>query len=199
VLSMRAFILILALGTVLAGCAAMLVPLTSDPDKKLGYAYTLFDQLQRPLPAEHLIREAIAIYQEKNDELKLAEAYRIYGGFFRSGSIDTWHKHYEKRGFEESGATYAKRYDKSIEYFEKAATIFEKNKKYDDLTNVYLNMGLTYEYANQPEKACEQYSKSAISNQQYMRNNPGASVNLPKGFNSYEAYVVSIKERLKCS
>jgi len=45
----------------LTGCAAMLIPKTSDPAKKLGYAYQLFDQQHRPLPAEELIRESIEI------------------------------------------------------------------------------------------------------------------------------------------
>lgn len=174
-------------------------PETTDPDKKVGYAYMLFDQQQRPLPAERLIREAIAIYEERNNELGLAEAYRAYGFFFRSGAVEKWQKHYESNAFMEAGTTYANRYDKSIEYFDKSAAILEKHKKYDALTNVYLNMGFTYEFAKQSEKACAQYNKSAISNREHMKNTPGASLTLPQGFTSYDAYVTSIKEKLKCA
>jgi tetratricopeptide (TPR) repeat protein len=198
-LTHRALIPIIVLSIILAGCAAMGVPETSDPDKKIEYSYILFDQQQRPLPAERLIREAITIYKEIDNDLGLAEAYRAYGFFFRSPSIKKWQKHYETNAFMENGATYANRYDKSIEFFEKAVDILKKHKEYDTLTNVYLNMGFTYEFANLPENACEQYKMSATSNQQYMVNNPGGRLSVPKGFSSFEAYVSAIRERLKCT
>ena len=198
VLILRGFISIVFIGIALAGCAAMGVPETSDPDKKVGHAYMLFDQQQRPLPAERLIREAITLYQEKNNALGLAEAYRAYGFFFRSSAIEKLHKHYELNGFMENEATYANRYDKSIEYFERSAAILEEHQKNDTLTNVHLNMGFTHELAKQPEKACAEYSKSIVSNQMHSKNNPNASLTLPQGFSSYEAYVNSIMERLKC-
>lgn len=188
----------LILGVIFLGCAAMGVPATSDPDKKIGDAYMLFDRQQRPLPAERLIREAIEIYQEKNNDLGLAEAYRAYGFFFRSGALAKWHKHYESDGFMEEGATYANRHEKSIEYFEKSAAIFEKHHKNDALTNVHLNMGFTYEFANQPEKACDEYKKSLVSNQLHIKENPGVTFTLPEGFSSYEAYVTPMMDRLKC-
>jgi len=182
----------------LSGCAAMFVPATSDPDKKIGYAYMLFDEQQRPLPAERLIREAIALYQEKNNDLGLAEAYRTYGFFFRSSSIEKWHKYYESNGFMEDGATYANRYDKSISYFEKSVAILEKHHKNDALTNVHLNRGFTYEFAKQPEKACDEYMRSLVSHQRHVKENPGVTYTLPKGVSSYGAYVNLFLERLKC-
>ena len=185
--------------TILAGCAAMGVVETNDPAVKIKDAYALFDQLLRPLPAERLIREAITIYQSKSDDLGLAEAYSAYGFFFRSAAIEKWHKTYESAGFIETGATFANRYDKSIECFEKSAAIFEKHQKFAELTNIYLNMGFTYEFANQPEKACEQYKKSAISHQRQIKDHPDARVTLPQGFSSYDAYVAAILERLKCA
>jgi len=190
--------LTLVISVVLSGCAAMGVPATSDPDKKIRYAYVLFDEQQRPLPAERLIREAIVLYLEKNNDLGLAEAYRAYGFFYRSAALEKWHKHYKANGFLEAGATYANRYEKSIAYFEKSAAILKKYNKNDSLTNIHLNMGFTYEFSNQLEKACDEYKKSIISNQRHMKENPGATLTLPKGFSSYEAYVNPFLERLKC-
>ena len=60
-------------------------------------------------------------------------------------------------------------------------------------------MGFTYEFANQPEKACEQYKKSVMNNQRQIKDHPNAPVTLPQGFSSYEAYVTAILERLKCA
>lgn len=181
------------------GCAAMLVPETNDPQKKIQDAYMLFDQQQRPLPAERLIRESLEIYKRENNELGLAEAYRSYGFFFRSPSIEKWHKHYETSGFLDKSATFNTRYDKSIEYFENSAQLFEKNKKYDMLTNVYLNMGFTYEFANKPDKACELYKRSLDPSKKFTENNPGKSISLPKGFSgTYEDYIDGFLKRLKC-
>jgi len=176
----------------------MLGMATTNPDQRMRDAYMLFDQQDRPLPAERLIREATARYQARNDELGLAEAYRAYGFFFRSAAVEKWQGFYEANGFYERGATFANRHEKSIEYFEKSAAIFEKYGKHDRLANVYLNMGFTYEFANQPEKACDEYKKGLTSNQRYMKENPGTTVTLPKGFSSYEAYINPIMQRLRC-
>jgi tetratricopeptide (TPR) repeat protein len=199
VLNLKAFASALFLGVVMSGCAAMGVPETTDADKKIRQAYMLFDEQQRPLPAERLIREAIGIYQDKNNELGLAEAYRAYGFFFRSTALEKWHNYYESNGFMEEGATFANRHAKSIAYFEKSAVILEKHNKHAALTNVRLNMGFTYEFASQPQKACEEYKKSIISNRRHMKENPGATLSLPKGFTSYEEYVNPFLERLKCA
>ena len=195
----RAFVASMLIGFVLPGCAAMFVPATSDPDQKIRDAAMLYDQQQRPLPAERLIREAIEIYRERKNDLGLAEAYRNYGFFFRSSAVKKLHKHYQSNGFMEKDATYETRYEKSISYFEKSATILEKYQKHDVLSNIYLNMGFTYEFANQPEKACDEYKKTLMSNQRNLKVNPEAKASLPEGYSTFEAYVTAIMERLKCA
>ncbi len=171
------------------GCAAMLVMATTNPDQKVRDAYMLFDQQYRPLPAERLIREAIARYQTRNDELGLAEAYRVYGFFFRSAALEKWQKFYESQGFYETNATFSNRYEKSIEYFEKSAALFEKHGTYDKLANVYLNMGFTYEFANQKSQACSAYKKSLIASDRFMKDHPGDLLNLPEGYSTYKEYI----------
>ena len=183
----------------LSGCAAALVPATSDPNKKIDYAYMLFDEQQRPLPAERLIREAIEAYGQQNNEIGLAEAYRAYGFFFRSSAVEKGRKIYEENGFLDKSATYSNRYQKSIEYFERSAKLFAKNNMYDNLTNIYLNMGFTYEFAKQDGKACEAYQRSLVANSKFMEGNPGTPVALPKGFvGTYEDYVTGFLKRLGC-
>ncbi|MEW6521485.1 MAG: hypothetical protein AB1461_18975 [Thermodesulfobacteriota bacterium] len=183
----------------LSACAAALIPATSDPQKKIGYAYMLFDEQQRPLPAERLIREAIEAYKQQNDELGLAEGYRAYGFFFRSPAIEKWRKIYEEHGFLDKSATYFNRYDESIEYFEHSARLFEKNDKYDSLTNIYLNMGFTYEFAKKNDKACEAYRTSLVASSKFKESNPSTSITLPKGFvGTYEDYINGLLKRLEC-
>jgi len=184
--------------TLIGGCAAMLVPETNDPAQKLRDAYMLFDKQKRPLPAERLIRESIDIYKKSNDELGLAEAYKAYGYFFRSGAVEKYHKHYNAKGFIETSASYNTRHDKSIEYFDKAKEIYLKNSKYGDVTNIYLNMGFTYEFANNNEKACESYKKSLNSNIKHLEMIPEAPIVLPSGFKSYEEYINGFNKRLGC-
>lgn len=182
----------------LSGCAAYGVPATSDPWQKLKYAVDLFDHRGRPLPAERLIREAVTIFHERNDEMSLAHAYRTYGFFFRSQSIDRWQHHYKTNGFIEPGATYDTRYDKSIEYFGKAATIFQAHQDDGWLSNVYFNMGLTYVAAKRSDRACEAIAKASDSHKRYLAEHPGIVVDLPYGYHSFEEYLQSLREKIPC-
>lgn len=183
---------------ILIGCAAVGVPQTNDPAKKIGYAYQLFDKQQRPLPAEKLIREAIDIFKTQNNSYGLSEAYRAYGFFFRSAAVEKYQKHYKANGFMEPGATFENRYKYSIKYFEKAGAINLGNNEYDKLTNIYLNMAFTYEFAKNNLKACEYYKKSLSSNKKYEEENPDSTMNLPEGFSSYEEYVSKQMDRVNC-
>ena len=197
--SLRTLFATTFLVAVLSGCAAMLVPETSDPDNKIEYAYMLFDEQQRPLPAEQLIKESIETFKQENDEMGLAEAYRAYGFFFRSKAVEKWREHYEANGFLDKTATYSNRYDKSIENFDNSAQLFAKNNNYDKLTNVYMNMGFTYEFDNKNAKACEAYKKSLEANNMFLKDNPGSSLVLPDGFiGTYEDYINGFLERLEC-
>jgi tetratricopeptide (TPR) repeat protein len=184
----------------LTGCAGVGVIATSDPAAKLNDAGDLFDRQDRPLIAERLIREAIDTYQSNKDQLGLAEAYRTYGFFFRSPSIEgKWNKYYRENGFLDKSATFDSRYTKSIEYFEKARTIFADNKRFDALTNVDLNMGFTYVAMGNSPAACQAFDKSAESNRENLRQNPTAKPALPKGFSSYEAFVADRKKQYGCT
>ncbi|SMM99413.1 hypothetical protein SPONL_561 [uncultured Candidatus Thioglobus sp.] len=197
--NLKTIISISLISILLSGCAAMGVHSTNDPDQKINDAYMLFDEQQRPLPAERLIREAITIYKANNNMLGLAEAYRAYGFFFRSGVIGgKYHKHYKERGFMEKNATYTNRYEKSIEYFKKSAEIYKQNSALDKLTNIYLNMGFTYEFAGLPNKACKEYKRSIVVSQTFARQNPNIKLILPKGYDTHKEYMKPFLDRLIC-
>lgn len=184
----------------LSGCAGFGIVATSDPAAKLNDAGDLFGRQDRPLPAERLIREAIEIYQEQKDQLGLAEAYRTYGFFFRSPSIEgKWNKHYRENGFLDKAATFETRYAKSIEYFEKARSTYAENKRFDALTNVDLNMGFTYVAMGNRDAACQAFDRSVESYRENSRQTAGARPVVPRGFASYEEFVADRKKRYGCT
>ncbi len=186
------------LGT--SGCAGFGIVATSDPAAKLSDAEDLFDRQDRPLPAERLIREAIDIYQEKNDQVGLAGAYRTYGFFFRSPSVEgKWNKIYRANGFLDKSATFETRYAKSIEYFEKARAIYAENKRFDRLTNVDLNMGFSYAGMGNKDAACNAFDRSLESYRENLRQTPGARPIVPRGFASYEEFLADVKKRYACT
>lgn len=180
----------------LVGCAGIGVFESSDPKVKLSDATYLFDKYDRPLIAERLIREAIEICQSKADQPCLADAYRTYGFFFRSPSIEgKWNKFFRENGFLDKSATFGDRYAKSIEYFEKAREIYARLERFDALTNVYLNMGFSYEFMGEPKLAYRAYDESSASNRENLRRNPDAHVELPKGFATVDDYLAPHRKR----
>src|SRR3989338_648543 len=98
----------------ITGCAAVGVPHTSNPDKKLRYAESLFNNEDRPLPAQDLIMEAIDKYKTNGDDVGLANAYRTYAFFLQSPAVGRW----SKMSFEDKTVTHENRFGKSVEYWE---------------------------------------------------------------------------------
>jgi len=184
----------------LSGCAAMLVPSTNDPDQKIGWATVLLEEQRRPLPAEKLIIEAIQLYKEQNNEKGLAEAYRTYGFFFRSAVVgeSPWRRSYEKYGFLDKTVKFESRYSKSIEYFMLADNIFERLGLLDRRSNLYFNMGMTYELAKDLPSACEAYSESLKLNAAALQKNPTMIILLPAPYKTYAEALEPYQKRAQC-
>jgi len=195
---LRFLVTALLLMGVIGACAAMGVPATSDPARKLGDAYELIQYQGRPLPAERLIRESIVIYEKNNDEMGLAAAYRMNGIFFASAAVERLKKTYEGHGFLEKSASFETRYDKSIEFLNKAESIVLKHNDYNKLSNIYLNKGIAYEAAGKNENACKAYQTSLDNNRRYKAENPEAELMLPNGYENYDQYIVDNTKRLGC-
>ena|SRR2546422_6549307 len=184
----------------LVGCAGFGIVATPDPRIKLQDAWDLFDRQDRPLPAERLIRQAIDIYQENNDQLGLAEAYKYYGLFFQSRAIEgKWNKFYRENGFLDKAATFDSRLAKSIEYLEMARKIFTEHNRFDALTNVTLNIGEAYFHMGDWQSACKAYDRSLENNRENLRRNPDAKVVLPAGFPTYADFLAPRKRMAECS
>jgi hypothetical protein len=184
--------------SILAGCAAVSVPTDSDPAEKLRIAQALYTQEQRPVPAENQIQEAIEIYAQQQNTLGLAEAYRQYGLFFRSESVKKAEQYFRNNGFIERSANFDTRYSKSIEYFEKARDIYTEQKKFDALTNLYLNMGFTYQLMQNREAACPVFDQMIASYGEHLKARPTEILYAPAGYANLERYMADIKKKGGC-
>lgn len=182
----------------LSGCAAMLVPETSNPAEKLAWAKELIDKQNRPLPAEKLIVESIDIYKMRQDESGLAQAYRMYGLFYKSGVLIQWQKHFREYGFIDKSATYENRLNKAIEYFDKSRELLQKNGDVSSITNIYLQMAFTYQLMGNKDAACDAYDLSLKSEQAISKSNPELVTVIPKEFKSFEHGISIYKGRLGC-
>jgi len=181
------------------GCSAAMVPYTRDPQKKLANAKDLFEYQDRPLPAERFIREAIDDFKKANDDIGLADAYRLYGFFFQSEAVGRWGSHYRRQGFLDKSATFEGRKNKTLEYFEEARALYSDHHVYDRLSNVDLHMGFAYERVGQRLPACKAYDRALEDYKNNTEANPGAKPTIPDGFSSFTDFLNAQKRRAKCS
>lgn len=193
---------ILCLQLLLVGCAAMGVVESSDPQVKLNDAEYLYRNYDRPLPAEKLIFEAIEIYQKQGNSRGLGNAHRAYGDLLLSGSMAKWGK---KMHYHDKSVTYDNRIAKSSEYFTKALEYYQASEKqpleakqFDNLTNLYFNMGWSYFRLNELKKSCSFYDKSLEAYAENIRRDPTAKPIAPSNFASYPDLVASEKKRASC-
>jgi hypothetical protein len=183
----------------LAGCAGVGVVATSDPTRKLQDAEVLFGSEDRPLIAERLIREALEISEQQQDEFGVANAYRTYGFFFRSPSVSGhWGEYYRKSGFLESSVAWEDRFSGSIQFFQKAVEIYDRLGRYDASTNINLNMGFTYFIMHDKSNGCQAFTKSLDSYHANLKVNPAAKPQAPPGYSSFEEYVRYLETQQKC-
>lgn len=171
------------------GCAAMFVPATSDPDKKLDYAFDLIQHQKRPLPAEKLIRESIDISKSTNDEKTLMKAFWTYGVFFSSKAVGELKGLYAKDGFLEKSVKFSDRFEGAITYYEKAELIAKKLNDTNYLAIIMSNKAESYLSNGSLDKACTAFRTSLDLNKEYHLSNPDLQFYLPGiGFRDFEEY-----------
>jgi len=184
----------------LAGCAGVGVVASSDPETKLSDASQLLTQQDRPLLAERLIREAMASYQGTGNAQGLGHAYRQYAEFLESPQVAA-EPYYRQMRFQDATVTYDNRLAKSAEYYSMAIAqyqiaekLYRAASRFDQLTNVYYNMALSYERLNDAVHACGFYEKALGAYKQNIQSNPTAK---PRG--NVENTLASAKQKLRCA
>ncbi|MES1982642.1 MAG: hypothetical protein V4443_09205 [Pseudomonadota bacterium] len=174
---------------VLVGCAGVGVVASSDPLRKLTDAEYLYTRQDRPLIAERLIREAMVIYQERDDPHGLGNAYRGYADLLLSPSVTgKWQKFYREHGFQDKSVTFENRKDKASEYYLKALEFYARAEsrlreanRFDALTNVYLNMAWSWHRLDDRAKSCAFYDKALEAYTENIKRNPEAKPYSPVG------------------
>lgn len=146
----------------LAACAAVGVPYTNDPASKLNQATALFDGEGRPFPAERLIVDAIGDYERASDKVGLANAYRVYGLFFRSRVLgrEPYASHYRDNGFLDKEARFDQRYERAMHYLALSEGLYRNIDKKDMLSNIYYHMGDASILQGNQISACQYYDRS---------------------------------------
>lgn len=180
---------LLSVAILSAACAGVGVVATSDPLRKLNDAEYLFEQQDRPLIAERLITEAMAIYQEQGDWHGLGNAHREYADLLLSPSVSgKWAKFYRENGFQDRTVTYENRiakaseyYGQAVEYYSRAVNPLREANRYDQLTNVYFNMAYSYYKLDDRANACRVYDKTLDAYNENIRRTPGAKPFSPSG------------------
>lgn len=146
----------LAVLLILTGCAGVGLVATSDPKEKLRQAdYLMMND--RPALAELTIRDAMAIFREKNDELGMADAYHAYGNLYKGESYHgKWASFFKKEG------TYDSTFMKSIDNFNKAMALFEKHSDESGVIKCLVGIGNAYGLRNEEEKECSFYNQALL-------------------------------------
>ena len=187
---------------VLLGCETMQVnsdkPLnTSAP--KLQIASELFNSRDEPAKAEELIREEIERYRDDKNQLGLAEAYRQYGLLLRSNAVEKFESYYREKGFEDKSIKYDQRYEKAIEYFDKAKEIFEDYGRIDTASNLYISLAKTYDLMNRRKEACTSFAMGLEKYQAYKKLNPEALELRSEEMQRYEEYIGILMQQAGCT
>ena len=181
----------------LTGCAGFGIVATSDPDVKLEDALVLFGQYNRPLPAERLIREAIAIYEERKDQAGLGKAYQTYGIFFGSRCVTNWQHVYRRDGFLDRTVKFEDRFAKAVEYLERSLPLLREAELFDGLTGTYYHLGFALNATGQHDRGCAALDASLEAYHENMARNPTAK-RYTGGSASVPARIAEAKQQLRC-
>ncbi len=181
----------------LSGCAGIMTKSTHSTAEKLRNAEELYEQQNRPVFAERQIYEVLNTARSNNDQLGMAEAYRAYAFFLRSDTLANWRQHFRQEGFLDPAVSFETRYEKSIDYLEKARVIFQQHRRYDALTIVNLNIGFTFEVLGNLDAACHAFDRSLHNNRVSLEED-AMKISLPKGYATYEDFLAPHRKRAQC-
>jgi tetratricopeptide (TPR) repeat protein len=183
----------------LVGCATLFRSAPEDPSEKLRAATELFSSKDEPIEAEELLRDVVEVYEKNQDQLGLAEAYRQLGLFYRSNAVKKFEKYYLKEGFLDKSVKFSTRYEKAIEYFNKAKDIFVAGKQYAVLSSLQLSLAKTYDLMNQHENACTAFDRGLENHLAFKKTAAPDALELrAEELANYEEYLGLMKKQAGC-
>ena len=139
----------------------------------------------RWIPAERYVREALAIFKERNDKQGIADAYIAYGQYYKYGGWCKFEKDFCPKGSISR--------PKSIEYFKKAAVIFKNLNSNFGEARAYFGLASAYGGGGQFAESCKTFDKALIA----YKKGKGKEKPFPfnRNFNSFEEMVNAFKEK----
>jgi len=194
----RTFQLLLAT-SVLQGCAAALVPETSDPRTKLMQAREM-RRTDRPIAEERLIREAMELSVQQNDLVRLGEAQHAYAEFVRSPGFynpffSAQRAKLGEAGVDGESGRYLREAEKT--YLSAEASLESKGDLFA-LSNLWWRISTVYWALGETARTCDAMSKSLDLHEKGQQRDPAMKVQLPAGFKSYNDWIASNRIRAGC-
>lgn len=196
-------IVALFVAALLFGCAGAGIVETDDPNTKLSQAQQLTNS-GRAAQARRQLDEAIATFQANGDDLGLARSYRQYAILAELGGTDPGvvllRTPVQNRIPTQADTELAK------QYLQQAAELLTKQKKYDELSNIYLRLGGASEFlvrnyglADKRAEACAYYDRSLQAHRDAEIQQPGLVVSLPRGVRSFSEFIARVKSEVGCA
>lgn len=176
---------------VLAGCSAALVPMSFDPETKLSQARELVS-LDRPIPAERLITEAINIYKEKQNSKGLGDSYFQYGLLLVSPAYRKYENFWRDVGkYDPSPAT-------AINYLEESLKFYSEASDPEGQRAASFQLGRLYAMSGEVQKACDAYDKSSEYHKAARLKFPSHDFYVAPGTQTWEGTVSLFKKQAGC-
>ena len=171
--------------------------LFQSAEEKLKVAEVMYEERDRPLRAQVLLDEARRIYEKDGDILGIAHVNRAYAYFFKSKAVERW----SKMEFDDKTVNHSNRFQKAIEYLEKALNVYEEKDLYAYASNVHFNMAVIYsDKLNNNEMACRHLEDSLRNHIKYNESNLNeGKVELLRGYDSFQEIIDKAKIEANCN
>ena len=172
---------------ILQGCSAALVPYTSDPDKKLSYAYSLMNQ-DRVHPAERLGMESLKEFSELNNEFGMAESHVFLASLYKQYANASNPK------FHENFPDYDPKNGKAILHANKAIGLFSKLNQLTQVSKAQFVLANFYLGQDSKNRGCKLYDASIMNYKKGIALDPntGFAINNPN-FKNFPEMVARFK------
>lgn len=189
------FVCHLMLASVLWGCSAALVPYAGTVPAKLDAANSLL-QMNRPLPAERLMVEAVDLAKKEQDTAGLADAYVQYGRFFLSPAVKGYARSYRQDGFMDKEAIFDRRAERARYYLELARET-RRAGGIPEYGQVDFWISAAYHQEGDKANTCLALRRSLETHAQAQAARP-SQVEVLEGYATWEAFIAAFQKDAGC-
>tara|TARA_R110002167_G_scaffold26214_4_gene90407 strand:+ start:673 stop:1695 length:1023 start_codon:yes stop_codon:yes gene_type:complete len=170
----------------LNGCAAALVPYTSDPNQKLKNSYALLST-GRAIPAEKFAKEALETFKSENNFKGMAEAHVFLGQFYQSPTYRRYAKFYKNHD------SYDSTNGKSIHHSQLAVDIYSQIKNHTQKAKAISVLATAYITENRV-KTCALFDQSIDAYEIGKVETPLESFEYNNYYESFNGLIEAFKE-----